>query len=417
MHKEVSQQNIVGIRNETGTSDDVYVTGGEELRTRSLAIVGLALLLATILAVGCSPQTPVTPTTPTTPTSPTTPTTPSQPAMQTFSWRIACDHPTTKGQYYAHVPMMADIEAMSAGQLKISYHPAGEISSAAEVLDFVSSGAVEAGIRWPGYDTGKNTAFDLFANMMTYMGAREYLQWFNFGGGNEVAREIYSKYDLHFIPVGCYPAESGIRTTKVQIKSIADYKNLKLRISSKMAGRIAAELGASPLIVAHAETYEALSRGTVDGGEMGNFQDDWVAGYQEVCPYVSTPAWYQISAPMVLIVNEGVWNKLPANLQSIVTIACQSAQSYATGMMEHENYEARQRWLDAGLIINQLPEKDLDTLQQMAAKLFAEEAAANPDFAKVLDSIVAYGKLSTSYNEEVYGRYRQGVGVPVVWPD
>lgn len=397
--------------------DHVTAIGGEKLKVRSVATVGVALLLAIGLLVGCAPEQPVTPTTPTSPTSPTTPTTPTAPAAETFEWRIACDHPTTKGQYYSHVPMMADIEAMSAGQLKVSYYPAGEIASAAEVLDFVSSGSVEGGIRWPGYDTGKNTAFDLFANMMTYMGAREYLQWFNFGGGNEVAQEIYSKYDIHFIPVGCYPAESGIRTTKVQIKTLADYKGLKLRISSKMAGRIAEELGASPLIVAHAETYEALSRGTVDGGEMGNFQDDWVAGYQEVCPYVSTPAWYQISAPMVLIVNEGAWNKLPDNLRSIVTIACQSAQSYATGMMEHENYLARQQWLDAGLIINRLPEKDLDTLQAMAARIFSEEAAKNPDFATVLDSIVAYGKLSTAYNEEVYGRYRQGVGIPTVWPD
>lgn len=396
----------------------VCAVGGDELKATKMVTILVTLLMAFGLVLfGCAPEAaPPAEEDGEAPSEEEEEEAPSAPEMEMFEWRIACDHPTTKGQFYAHEPMMADIEAMSGGQLKISYYPAGEICSPAEVFDFVSSGAAEGGIRWPGYDAGKNTAFDLFANMMTYMGAREYLQWFNFGGGNEVARDIYSKYGLHFIPVGCYPAESGIRTTKAQIKTIDDYDGLQLRISSRIAGRIVEQLGGSPVSVAHAETYEALSRGTIDGGEMGNFTDDWAAGYQEVCPYVSTPAWYQISAPMVLIVNEDVWNDLPDHLQDIVNVACQSAQSYATGLMEHENYEHLQLWLDAGLTINKLPEEDLDRIQTMAADIFKEEADANADFGTVLDSIVAYGKLATAYNEDVYGRYRQGVGRPVEWP-
>jgi len=312
--------------------------------------------------------------------------------------------------------LFENINTMANGELVITYYPAGEICSGKEVFDFVSAGTVEAGVRWPGYDAGKNSAFDLLANMMTYYGMTEYINWFNFGGGNELARELYAKSNLYFFPVGHNGAESGIRTTKTAITELADFDGLKLRISSKMAGKIVEKFGGSPLLVAHAEAYDALSKGTIDGGEMGSVTDDWIAGYQEVCPYVSTPAWYQIGNPMVLIINMDAWNALPPHLQKIVEVACQSAQSYVTGYMENNNYDYYLKWVDAGIEFNKLSEEALDEAQRLAAEAFAEEAAKNPDFQRVMDSMMAYLDKASAYNEFVLGRYSQGVGRPKYWP-
>ena len=55
------------------------------------------------------------------------------------------------------------VNDMCQGQLKIKFHPVGEIVSAFELFGAVQDDVLQAGGDWAGYWVGKNTAFNVLS--------------------------------------------------------------------------------------------------------------------------------------------------------------------------------------------------------------------------------------------------------------
>lgn len=281
------------------------------------------------------------------------------------------------------------VNELAEGQMKIEFHAGDTLVSANQIFDFVLGGSVQIGGDFPGYWAGKDTAFNLLASIPFGLNGIDYMNWIYQGGGMELYHEVYGKYGLFYLPHQFIPEESGPRSNK-PIRTLADYKGLKLRISGKMAGSVVRELGASQVSIVSAEVYQAMQKGVIDAAESCTPYLDWVLGYGEVTKYSSHPGWHQPGSICGLIINKPAWDKLPAHLKTVLKVAAQATAPWSYSFHDYSCIEGTKLFEDKGIKEYHLSTEDLKKIAEISNKILLEECKANPLFAKVAYSQYKY---------------------------
>ena len=116
--------------------------------------------------------------------------------------------------------------------------------------------------------------------------------------------------------------------------------------------------------------------------------------------YWVEPCWYQSSGNNGVIINKDAWNSLPAEYQLAIETA--AAACRGEGL-------ARYTWLDCnaatkmieeeGVTVTYMNEDDLATIHKTITEVYEEEAAANPNFKMVYDSMKEYCKVVDPYRD------------------
>ncbi|KKK81123.1 hypothetical protein LCGC14_2816630, partial [marine sediment metagenome] len=100
------------------------------------------------------------------------------------------------------------------------------------------------------------------------------------------------------------------------VKSLKEAKDLKIRATGSAQPKILKELGAFPVTVAGAETYEALSRGVIDGA-LWPLHAYIQYKIIEPAPYTLNMGVTRFSV-LHYPINLDTWKKLPADIQKIL---------------------------------------------------------------------------------------------------
>ncbi|WP_461209877.1 TRAP transporter substrate-binding protein [Desulfocurvus sp. DL9XJH121] len=155
----------------------------------------------------------------------------------------------------------------------------------------------------------------------------------------DIMETAYNEVGLHtlfHVSQGAY----GIGNTKQAIRIPADFKNLKMRVSSSLGAVRALEnmgkgTGMTLATLPWSEIYNALSRGVVDG-----CWDMWPSlvdeRHYEVMKFYTDLNF--IWDAQNIAMNKDIWDKLPADLKAAVTKAATEAQHYANEI--HQKAEA-----------------------------------------------------------------------------
>jgi TRAP-type C4-dicarboxylate transport system substrate-binding protein len=108
----------------------------------------------------------------------------------------------------------------------------------------------------------------------------------------------------------------GPHTTKKAIRSLDDFKGLRLRFASPTVRDFVQALGATPVGVPPTEIAEQLQKGTIDG----TFIDYGGAGiaFKLGGTVKYSTELYAYVTSFGLALNEDFWNKLPADLKKLV---------------------------------------------------------------------------------------------------
>ena len=117
--------------------------------------------------------------------------------------------------------------------------------------------------------------------------------------------------------MGVWTHGPGQMFTKKPVKSLDDFKNLKIRTGGGVAEQVANALGASAFVKPAPESYELLNSGVADGvffpfESIVSFKLDKVIGQATVFP----GGLY--SSAFGFFMNEDKWNKLPKQDQAII---------------------------------------------------------------------------------------------------
>ncbi len=273
------------------------------------------------------------------------------------------------------------------------------------VFDTVSKGAVEMGVDYANYWANKNSAFDLLGSYPLLLSQMDYLNWYYHGGGQDLIDGLYGKYNMIYFVNGVTSVASGIRS-RMPIRSLADLKGKKIRMSGKAAGYVLQKIGAVPVMTAPTEISQALATGTIDAVSFSTLAIDWSMGLGEL-KYCIGPAWNQPSSSGGVIINKDAWNNLPPDLKKIIEVAIKENTLIMSTLASWDASNYAIKFKEKGVQNTKFSEKDLKQIEQWTWEFIIEEAKKNPDYDKIVTSMFQYLK---DYREarEFEAPYAQG---------
>ena len=301
-----------------------------------------------------------------------------------IKWKMSTPWPPGNDYFNVEKHFVDIIHEMAGARLEIKLYSGGEIVPAIELLPAVQNNVLQAAGDWPGFWIGKNTAFNVLAGFPMSPTWTDYMTWIYVRGGIDVFNEVYGQYGLYYFPHLTAQNESGVRGrpgTK-KLKSLEDFKGIKIRMAGRLQGYILKKLGVAPMTITPSEIYQSLERGLLDYAEYAYPHVDWSIGLHEVTNQWNAPGWYQCGSVMGVMVNKQAYDALPKDLQAIVKYAAQATMLWSSCRSKLLSGVYANKFLDRGTEVNMLDEASLDQIQLWAYEGLLEEAKANPLYAK-----------------------------------
>ncbi len=228
--------------------------------------------------------------------------------------RLSLNH-IFPASHFVHTRLMtgfaADLEKATDGRLKIDVFPGATLLKPAETYEGVVTGTADISHGITGYTRGRF----LVMEACDISG----IPFSSAAASTMVTVDVIKKFkpkeydDTKLLMVNS--VGPGCLFTKKKINSLDDLKDMRIRATGSTVNSIKA-LGAVPVAMPNNDTYEALSKGIVDGNigppEMlkGWKQAD-VTDYITIMP----PVYNSI---MYVVMNLDKWNSLPKDIQEIV---------------------------------------------------------------------------------------------------
>jgi len=164
---------------------------------------------------------------------------------------------------------------------------------------------------------------------------------------------------------------------------------MKLRAGGG-AAKMFNKLGIATVSMPPEDIYLALSTGAVDGALYGGAFEYKTMKFTEVAKYYNTTS---IVNPLVdnFIVNQKLWEKLPADLRAIINSAARQARwDYYNSVMGSE-YDIRST--DYAGKLTSFSAEDVAKLTSAAVNVWDEEAKKSPEAAQAIELIKKLNKM------------------------
>jgi TRAP-type mannitol/chloroaromatic compound transport system substrate-binding protein len=245
-----------------------------------------------------------------------------------------------------------------------------------------------------GYWTGKDPAFAVFASVpLGFSDRYQYEAWFWEGGGIELARELHAQYGLYVIGVSIYGPEFVHMREGFPVRTLDDYRGLKIRFPGGIQASVMGRLGISVVLLPGGEVYPAIAKGLLDGADFSTLATNYDLGWHEVTKWIIKPSLHQPTTALTLVVSLDKWEALPPDLQAIVEAASRefSEEMFARNLVEA--YAALEAMLAHGNEVIVLSEADVARARELAAAEWEIWAAKSPMSRKAWDSYLDFMRL------------------------
>jgi TRAP-type mannitol/chloroaromatic compound transport system substrate-binding protein len=264
----------------------------------------------------------------------------------------------------------------------------------------VSSGKVEAGYSFMGYELGKVPVSAIFGALPFGMETPQFAAWIYFGGGDALLKEAFKPHNVYPIFCGSISPEAAGWFRK-EIKSPDDLKGLKFRAAA-LGGKIYQKLGASVTMLPGGELFQALEKGVLDGTEFSLPTVDDQLGFDKVAKNYYLPGWHQPSTNQYLYVNMAAWAKLKPQTQAQIETACTAGVTMSIAKAEALQGEMLAKFKKEGVTLRQFNKTMLDAFAKASKEVIAEESAKDPMFKKVYDSMSAFQNKNREWHNLGY---------------
>ncbi len=309
---------------------------------------------------------------------------------QVFKWKMVTSWPTNFPGLGTGAQKLAEmITKASAGRLTIKVFGGGELVPPFEVFDAVSRGTAEMGHSAAYYWKGKTEAAPFFCAVPFGFNAQEMNAWLYFGGGLELWRELYAKFNLVPFPAG----NTGMQMAgwfNREINSLNDLKGLKMRIPG-LGGEVLARVGGAPVNMPGGEIFANLQSGAIDAAEWVGPYNDLAFGLFRAAKYYYYPGWQEPGPTLECMINKSAFDGLPDDLKIIVEQCCQAVNNDMLAEFTARNQSALKALVDDHQVqLRRLPDAVLSTLNAAAEEVLNEMAARDAFTKRVYDSQRAF---------------------------
>jgi len=212
------------------------------------------------------------------------------------------------------------LEQMTYGNLKIDIRPSKSVVPHRETPQAVATGILQGDNNAVAYFAGTDPVFSLLGDLIAgYDTPAQKQMFFRFGGGVEVLQKAYDKVypgKIHVVGAGPFAKEAFVST--VPIRTVADFKGLKLRSPEGMAAEVFRRAGATPTSIPFPELYTALDKKVVDAADASSYTNNSSLGFNKIAKYPIYPGIHSM-AVLQFVVNQDVWDKIGPQGQAALT--------------------------------------------------------------------------------------------------
>ena len=312
-------------------------------------------------------------------------------AAEKVRWKVPVGFPSTLPALGDNAPWVAEmLDKASGGNIKLKIFEPGKLVPAFQIMEAVKEKKVQAGYTWVGYDMGKITALPLIAAVPFGMEPWEYNAWWYYGGGQQLAEELYSEHNVHPVLCGIIGPETA-GWFSFEIKSLDNIKGLKIRFAG-LGGKVMQKAGASVTLLPGAEIYQALEKGAIDASEFSLPEVDQKLGFHQIVKNNYFPGWHQTFTSLHLIVNKEIWDGLEDSSKTLINMGCQAGVTNSLSKAEANQGPIIAGFSEKGVTPRKLPEPLLAELYKLNQEVMEEEAAKDPMFKKIWESQKAFRK-------------------------
>ncbi|HUQ75193.1 MAG TPA: TRAP transporter substrate-binding protein [Burkholderiales bacterium] len=207
-----------------------------------------------------------------------------------------------------------ELEKGSGGRLVVKRFPSAQMGPTPQHYDFARTGQADASWFLHGGTPGRFPLTEI-VNLPFMVGSAEI--------GTKVLNDpgLRSKYldaehkGLKILMLFTHQP-GGPHTTKKAIRTLDDFKGLRLRFASPTVRDLVAALGATPVGVPPTEIAEQLQKGTIDGAFM-DYGGVGIAFKLGGIVRHSTELYAYVTS-FGIGINEDFWGKLPADLKKLM---------------------------------------------------------------------------------------------------
>lgn len=238
-------------------------------------------------------------------------------ASTAAEFNLTYSTPYTQTHPYGHADAdwIARIEEQTDGRVMITPYWGGSLISSREGVDELAAGVADIANITPiyarsGYDLVRNTPTFFYGFDDPKKTLTVFMDLWN--EYPEYQKELAGVHVLAF-NVGT-PMHLMLREKPVE--TLADLKGLRIRSAIDYIGPLA-EFGAEGVTMPMTDTYPALEKGVVDG-VIAPYEALKSLSFAEVIKYYSKLPHARGAYPSRAM-NQGVWDKLPADIQKVFT--------------------------------------------------------------------------------------------------
>ncbi|QUS56532.1 TRAP transporter substrate-binding protein DctP [Pseudovibrio brasiliensis] len=258
---------------------------------------------------------------------------------------------------------MTRLDELSDGQMKISYHPGGDLGDWTSIVEQVSFGSAQMTMSWNHSELDPRWDVSALGYVVSDWEKGKAI----YGPGSKmeaVYNEILS--DLNMVLLGTIPTDyTGFVVRKgvdVPVNFPEDAKGFKMRVPAMpMLLERYKTTGFSPVPMAFSEVHTALQTGAIDGraysppSEVLLFKD-------VVSTYVNTRENFEHT---FWLANKDWFNSLSADERNWIRTASKEATDWAWSVAESESAVWLQKIRDAGIEIVELNPEQLAKYKQI----------------------------------------------------
>jgi TRAP-type mannitol/chloroaromatic compound transport system substrate-binding protein len=314
-----------------------------------------------------------------------------------YTWTIQSGAQAGDSFYSIQQEWAERVGVMSDGEIEISLLPVNSVVAYNETLDAVGAGIIQGHIADPSYFSGKDPAFAMLGNLVgAWSHPSQMIGFIEYGGGKEVYNKLVNPYGLQFLGAASTGVESFVSTKPV--RSVEEFKGVKMRAPEGMVQEIFAAVGAAPVNLPGSEVYTSLDKGVIDAADYSVFSTNQAQGLHKFAKYPLYPGFHSMPT-LAVSVNKSQWDDLTPDLKEILSI---SVRDFGYDMVQRLEtldrnavIEARK---DSSIEIINWSEEERAKFRSIAQKQWQQWAARSPMagevYTKVSEYLVSQGLLA-----------------------
>jgi len=295
-------------------------------------------------------------------------------------------------------PWCDKIAKDSGNRMKCQIYPAMQLGGTPQnLIDQAKDGVVDIAWTLPGYTAGRFPMMEVFE--LPFMSS-------NAEATSQAAWDYYTQFGNKEFPgvkaLAINVHDNGyIHTNPRQVKTMADFKGLRMRAPTRQTNKMLAALGATPVAMPLPQLAEAISKGVVDGYLL-----PW-----EVIPSIKAHELTKFesetdpksralyTAVFILAMNQSKYDALPADLKKVIDANSGAALSKSMGATwDASAPPARKLAVDRGNTFYVIPAAELSTWEKATSGLADE-------WVKDVSAKGADGKLLLQTAKDLIRKY------------